>query len=232
MKQLAITTWVFCFAFFSSCKQSLKCDKLSSYSSILDDMKAKSDTLQLVDDLKLLIKNEPGCIRAYHLIGLLEIKTGNFNNAKTIFLRSLQFAPTSIYSLYNLATLYNLDKDNVSALKYIEAALKSKLADGAAIDYNNLFADEFDIEFSEILFMRGVICFDLGEYENAKKDFLISEKRKYSLSETYSYIANSYYYLNNTDSSCYYLKKWEATTSKLDEPFINKDILSVCNSRK
>ena len=232
MSQLSIAISIFIFVFFSSCKQNLKCEQLLDYSSLPDEIKTKSDSLQLIDDLELLISREPNCLRAYHLIGLLEIKSGNFIKAKKIFLTSSKYAPTSVYTLYNLASLYNLADDNASALKYIEAALKSKLADGPAIDYNNFFSKEFDIELSELIFMRGMIFFDLGNYENAKKDFLVTEKRKYSLSETYSYIANSYYYLKNIDSSCYYYKKWEMIHSNLEMSIINNDIMSTCNSIK
>ena len=209
----------------SACEAHIKCKVINEdYNSLLNNLNTKSDTLLFIAKLNKVTEMEPSCMRAYHLMGFLEIGLGNFKKAKSVFKQSLQYDSKSIYSLYYTAYLYNIEGDNLKAFSYIDLAMKSKFIDGAPIDYDNFFNKNFDIAFSELLFLRGVILFDLSNFEKAKKDFLLVEKRGYNLNETYAYIANTYFSLNQKDSACYFYEKY----TPAENIIINKNLSNVC----
>lgn len=208
----------------SSCSRSFDCDDLQyKYSDIMKSLKTKSDTSNFIGQLQYLLNKNPKCVRAYHLLGFIEINQMNYSTAESVFEESLKISPSSIYSLYNLAYLFNIEGENEKALNLINSAIRKK-SEVQSVDLNNFFSKEFDIELSELLFLRGVIFYDMELIESAKNNFLLTEKRKYNLDETYLYLSNSYYYLKKEDSACFYARK----ISKLENKIINQIVFKEC----
>lgn len=195
------------FCLFYNCKKQkrLTCLELeNNYNTYSSELKTKSDTFRLINKLDLLIESSPKCAKAFQVRGYLKISSKDFTGAKNDFIGALVYDEESVYSLYCLSSIYNLQTINDSALYYINRAINIKIKGNYVINVNNDFSQKFDVKFDKLVFLRGTINYEVGKVISAKRDFIEATRLGYDLGEAYGYLSEVYFKLNNIDSSCYY----------------------------
>ena len=188
-----------------SCRSKITCKKLTAdYISVIDDIKTLRDTLDFVETLTDLLMKDPYCEKAYQIRGTMTMGNKKYSLAKSDFLSALKINDSSVYSLYFLSILYNLDNVNDSALRMVNKAIALKFDGKYVMEHNNLFSEKFDIPFNELVIWRGILLYELGLYDLAKNDFINSVGDNYELGESFAYLSAIYQIKNNLDSACYY----------------------------
>jgi tetratricopeptide (TPR) repeat protein len=100
-----------------------------------------------------------------------DLFTGSTTDALNMFKRAFQLDSNSLYSAYCLADLYRIKEHYDSALIFIDRAIEIKENIKHSIDFNNDFTVDLDVKKSELYFLRGMIRYELKQFQIAKNDF-------------------------------------------------------------
>jgi Tfp pilus assembly protein PilF len=168
----------------------------------MQNLKNKEDTFRFQKSLDRLLAVDTLCSKAYQVHGGFNILKKHFDSAKYDFKRAFLLDTFSVYSSYYLATIYNLEGKNDSAFYFLNKAIKLKL-----VDYGDFFTQEVDIPYDELIFFRGVIFFEEGLFQKAKRDFLGAISNGHESGEAFAYLASLYSNENKLDSACFYYRK-------------------------
>ena len=188
-----------------ACKPAITCKELrTSYFNLTSRLGNWQDTVAFIDNLGKLIDRDPRCEKALQTRGYFYLIEDSINQAMFDFRKALQINRNNIYTLYGLASIYNLNSRNDSAYYFINTAIKEKSRLGYAVDQNDFFSRKFDIPLNELIFFRGLILYEAGVFENSKKDFLKSIALEHEGGEASAYLASIYLKEDNIDSACFY----------------------------
>ena len=195
-------------SFCVSCNntEKLNCNNLLEKYKAFEQTK-NPDTLVFVHQIDDLIISYKNCERAYQLGFRPYLNLGDTAKAKRYLLKALNINDLSIYTLYGLSGFYSIESKNDSALKYINIALSIKLdSNGVYYDQSDFWGPSFDIEYHELIFLRGIIYFETSNYKKANRDFFEAVNNGHEKKEAYEYLANSYLFFGKKDSANYYDK--------------------------
>lgn len=202
---------LFFFIFFSlliSChNDDSLCHELKhSFKKDLLRLKTKEDSILLMNKVEKTIIKNGRCSFAYHVRGWLRIQKADFIGAKLDFLTLLGFGDSSVYSLFNLSRLYNLESSNDSALYYIKKAIDKKRIGNYALDRNFYTQDEFDIHYNSLIMHKAIVEAEIGMFKSAKRDFIYIYNQNIDESgEASSFLSTIYFYDKKYDSACFFL---------------------------
>lgn len=190
-----------------SCHDDDSCYELKhSFKKDLLSLKTKEDSILLINKVEKTINKNGRCNFAYHVRGWLRIQKGDFIGAKLDFLSLLGFGDSSVYSLFNLSQLYNLESINDSALYYIKKAIDEKRIGNYALDRNFYTQDEFDIHYNSLIMHKAIVEAEMGMFKSAKRDFIFIFNQDINESgEASSFLATIYFYDKKYDSACFFL---------------------------
>lgn len=192
------------------CKEEINCEDIeSNYFEIISKLNTKKDSLGFIEKIDGLIKKNNKCKKAYQVRGKYLIENAKYPIAKTDFLKAYLLDSSDIFTLYNLTSLLDYEEKKDSAYFYLDKAISIKTKDGVAINTNNMFHKNFDIDYDELVFYRGMVLYDLGYLNIAKFDFLYCNKFNYETGRSNAYLSSIYNLNNNPDSACYYYNKSE-----------------------
>lgn len=191
-----------------SCTSKLECNDLQyKYFDLVNNLKTEKDKINFEDQINMLLNEDSKCVKAYQIRGDLRLGKNDYKGSKDDFMKAYLLSSSNVYSLYSLATLFNLEGNNDSALFYISNAIKSKSADGYFIDTNDHFSRKFDIPFNELLFFRAIVLYESGRFNLSKNDIFASLKYGHEKQEAYKYLIKINMNLEFKDSACYYSNK-------------------------
>lgn len=190
-----------------SCHDDNSCHELKrSFKKDLLGLKTKRDSILLIDKVEKIINKNGRCSFAYHVRGWMRIQKGDFVGAKLNFLTLLGFGDSSVYSLFNLSQLYNLESINDSALYYIKRAIDKKRIGNYALDRNFYTQDEFDIHYNSLIMHKAIVEAEMGMFNSAKRDFIFIYNQNIDDSgEASSFLSTIYFYDKKYDSACFFL---------------------------
>lgn len=226
---------VFIFLLFVqfSCKEDINCEDIqNNYFAIISKLKTKNDSLRFIEKIDLLIEKNNKCKKAYQVRGKYLIENAKYPIAKTDFLKAYLLDSSDIFTLYYLTGLLDYEEKKDSAYFYLAKAISIKTKEGFVINTNNMFHKNFDIDYDELVFYRGMILYDLGYLNIAKFDFLYCNEFNYETGRSNAYLSSIYNLNNKPDSACYYYNKSELFYKEIftDSIKCNTDIFPFLDS--
>jgi predicted O-linked N-acetylglucosamine transferase (SPINDLY family) len=142
-----------------------------------------------IDDLKIALEINPNSALAYFHLGNGYLSLENYNQAEQSYKKSLQIDQLLIKSYINLGVIYQRTKRNELAVDVFTQAIN--LDSNSYIAFNN----------------RGSSLKELGLYDKAISDYLISIKINDFYHESLSNIATTYLDINQLTLALEYIEK-------------------------
>ena len=155
----------------------------------------KSSTLELIKKVNEMIRLHPDFLPALLFLGELEMRRGEYVTAERLFQKAIRQSPTSALAHFDLAKVWKRQKDvagrywalekakelapeNVEIqLEFLQVLLEKGEIQKAAKELEQLMVDPDD---SRVLFFKGLIAKEKGDFFKAEELFREAQERSYS----------------------------------------------------
>jgi tetratricopeptide (TPR) repeat protein len=162
-----------------------------------------------IEILNEAIRIEPDYLGAYINRGTYKSSLERYKDAITDYKKVLELDPDNTLATYNIGNSYRISGNLNKAKKFYDLTLKSKGGELITIDYvPNSIIDKslYDVPSSEIYYHRGLVYYDLLDYEKAYSDFTKSLKKNYEPADNNYMIGACAFMLGNTELACKHYK--------------------------
>ena len=190
----------------TSCGKSA--EKLLLDAEELDELGQYEQAIEILD--QAIIKN-PEYIGAFINRGAYKSSLNRFEDAISDYQKVLDLDPKNTLALYNIGNSNRQSENYHEALKYYDLAFKSKGGENVMIDYNPngiLESSRYDVPSAEIYYNRGLVHYDLKNYEKGFSDFQKALYKKYRVAESHYMIGACLIMGGNADLACAEFKKF------------------------
>lgn len=158
-----------------------------------------------IEILNKAIEKDPEYLGAYINRGAYKSSLKNYESAISDYQKVLELDPENTLATYNIGNSYRQSGNLKKAKEFYDLAFKTKGGELITIDYEpNSFIEKsrFDVRSSEIYYNRGLVHYDLLDYENAYSDFNNSLKNDYEPADNYYMIGSCLLMTRNTELAC------------------------------
>ena len=163
-----------------------------------------------IEILNQAIEKEPEYLGAYINRGAYKSSLKRYDDAISDYQKVLDLDPENTLATYNIGNSYRLSGNLKKAKEYYDLAFKTKGGEMIIIDYKpNSFIEKslYDVPSTEIFYNRGLVYYDLLNYEKAYSDFNSSLKNDYEPADNYYMIGSCLLMTGNTELACEQYKK-------------------------
>ena len=178
-----------------------------------------------IEILNLAIEKEPEYLGAYINRGAYKSSLKRFDNAVSDYQKVLDLDPENTLATYNIGNSYRLSGNLKKAKEYYDLAFKTKGGEMITIDYKpNSFIEKshYDVPSAEIFYHRGLVYYDLLDYEKAYSDFSNSLEQNYEPADNYYMIGSCLLMTGNTELACEKYKKAMELGNEMAKSEFNK----------
>ena len=163
-----------------------------------------------IEILNQAIEKDPEYLGAYINRGAYKSSLEDYESAISDYQKVLKLDPKNTLATYNIGNSYRQSGNLKKAKEFYDLAFKTKGGELITIDYvPNSFIDKslFDVPSTEIYYNRGLVHYDLLDYEKAYSDFNNSLKNDNEPADNYYMIGSCLLMTGNTELACEQYKK-------------------------
>lgn len=163
-----------------------------------------------IEILNQAIEKDPEYIGAYINRGAYKSSLKNYESAISDYKKVLKLDSKNTLATYNIGNSYRQSGNLKKAKEFYDLAFQTKGGELITIDYEpNSFIEKslYDVPSAEIYYNRGLVHYDLLDYEKAYSDFNNSLKNDYEPADNYYMIGSCLLMTGNTELACEHYKK-------------------------
>lgn len=163
-----------------------------------------------IEILNQAIEKDPEYLGAYINRGAYKSSLKDYESAISDYKKVLELDPKNTLATYNIGNSYRQSGNLKRAKEFYDLTFQTKGGEIIIIDYkhNNIIDKSlFDVPSTEIYYNRGLVYYDLFDYEKAYSDFNNSLKNDNDPSDNYYMIGSCLLMIGNTELACEYYKK-------------------------
>ena len=163
-----------------------------------------------IEILNEAIRIKPNYLGAYINRGAYKSSLERYDQAVADYQKVLKIDPKNTLATFNIGNSYRQSGNLKKAKEYYDLAFQSKGGEIITIDHvpNNIIKKSFyDVPSAEIYYNRGLVHYDLYNYENAYSDFMNSLKNNYAPADNNYMIGACLFMSGNTELACEYYEK-------------------------
>jgi len=163
-----------------------------------------------IEILNKAIEKEPKHLGAYINRGAYKSSLKRFDSAVSDYQKVLELDPKNTLATYNIGNSYRQSGNLKKAKEFYNLALNTKGGEFVTFDYepNSIIEKSlYDVPSGEIYYNRGIVYYDLLDYENAYTDFNNSLKQNYKPADSHYMIGVCLFMTGNTELACEEYKK-------------------------
>ena len=158
-----------------------------------------------IEILNQAIEKDPEFLGAYINRGAYKSSLEDYESAISDYFKVIQLDPNNTLATYNIGNSYRQSGNLKRAKEYYDLAFKTKGGELITIDYvPNSYIDKslFDVPSAAIYYNRGLVNYDLLDYESAYSDFYNSLKNDYKPAANYYMIGSCLLITGNKELAC------------------------------
>ncbi|PVW13911.1 tetratricopeptide repeat protein [Marixanthomonas spongiae] len=199
------------FIFFSSILLFASCGKSAEH--LLLEAEKYDELGQYEKGIEILneaIRIKPDYLGAYINRGAYKSSLEKYDQAISDYQKVLELDPKNTLATYNIGNSYRQAGNLNKAKEYYDLAFQTKGGELITIDYepNSIIEKSFyDVPSAEIYYNRGLVHYDLYDYEKAYSDFMNSLKSNYEPADNNYMIGACLFMSGNTELACEHYKK-------------------------
>ena len=163
-----------------------------------------------IEILNLAIEKEPEYLGAYINRGAYKSSLKNYESAISDYKKVIELDSKNTLAIYNIGNSYRQSGNLKKAKEFYDLALETKGGEIIVIDYepNSVLEKSlYDVPSAEIYYNRGLVFYDLLDYEKAYSDFSNSLKNGFEPADNYYMIGSCLLMTGNTKLACEQYKK-------------------------
>ncbi|MBL1219194.1 MAG: tetratricopeptide repeat protein [Planctomycetes bacterium] len=163
-----------------------------------------------IELLNQAIEKDPEYLGAYINRGAYKSSLKNYESAISDYQKVLELDSKNTLATYNIGNSYRQSGNLKKAKEFYDLAFQTKGGELITIDYEpNSFIEKslYDVPSAEIYYNRGLVHYDLLNYEKAYADFNNSLKNDSEPADNYYMIGSCLLMTGNTELACEQYKK-------------------------
>lgn len=163
-----------------------------------------------IEILNQAIEKDPEYLGAYINRGTYKSSLKKYKSAISDYQKVLELDPENTLATYNIGNSHRQFGNLKKAKEFYDLAFQTKGGEIMTIDYepNSILEKSlFDVPSSEIYYNRGLVYYDLFDYEKAYSDFSNSLKNDFRPADNYYMIGSCLLMTGNTELACELYKK-------------------------